>query len=190
MYGGRHKMIRSLRQPLKTLLTQRVSHRWTSTKTFTPSTLDSVDIRDYKSTQCRNPLLSDNNNAPLFLSITKQASDKLNSISKQDSNPDIALRIKVESGGCHGFQYELNLTDMKDYHPQGSPDDGVPEDTMFVRDGAHVIIDKMSLEILRDSKVDYAHELIGSQFKVVDSPYTKSSCGCGSSFDFDFDKLT
>ncbi|GME84414.1 unnamed protein product [[Candida] boidinii] len=71
---------------------------------------------------------------------------------------------------------------MKEY----KPDEG---DSVFTRDGANILIDKMSLEILRDSKIDYATEMIGSQFKVVDSPYTTSSCGCGSSFDFDFDKL-
>ncbi|ODV94652.1 hypothetical protein PACTADRAFT_24180, partial [Pachysolen tannophilus NRRL Y-2460] len=123
----------------------------------------------------------------LFLYITEDASAKLKEIIEKDNNPKLALRIQVESGGCHGFQYNLKLVD--DYEKEfnagkDAKDDN--EDSMFVRDGnARVIIDKMSLEILRDSKVDYVHELIGSQFKVTESPYTTSSCGCGASFDFD-----
>ncbi|GME71109.1 unnamed protein product [[Candida] boidinii] len=146
------------------------------------STLGSP-LDDFNKTKVQNQQYSDNNNLPLFLAITARAADKLNSIAKDENNPGVALRIKVESGGCHGFQYNLNLSDMKEY----KPDEG---DSVFTRDGANILIDKMSLEILRDSKIDYATEMIGSQFKVVDSPYTTSSCGCGSSFDFDFDKLS
>ncbi|ODV87859.1 hypothetical protein CANARDRAFT_193239 [[Candida] arabinofermentans NRRL YB-2248] len=119
---------------------------------------------------------------PLFVAITANAAEKLNEIASSDNNPDLALRVQVESGGCHGFQYNLKLSDISEFKQD-------EEDSLFTRDGAKVLIDKTSLEILRDSKIDYVHELIGSQFKVVDSPYTKSSCGCGSSFDFDFDKL-
>lgn len=83
----------------------------------------------------------------------------------------------MEPGGCHGFQYFLTLIEI----PPSSPVD--PEDTIFDQDGAKVVIDEVSLGLLKGSKVDYTMELIGRQFKVVDGPGVKSSCGCGTSFD-------
>lgn len=123
------------------------------------------------------------------LGITDRASNKLNQIAKDDNNPDSGLLIKVESGGCHGFQYDIKLTTVSEEVEKN------PELLVFQRENsdneivAQVIIDESSLQILQESKLDYTKELIGSQFKMVDSPYTTSACGCGSSFDFDFDKL-
>ncbi|CAN3356570.1 iron-sulfur assembly protein 2 [Diutina catenulata] len=127
----------------------------------------------------------------LSIAITARARDKLYSIANGDKNPETALKIGVESGGCHGFQYNLDLSELsKELEKQADA-------LVFKRsDGdageygvAQLVMDEASLEILQDSKIDYTKELIGSQFKVVDSPYTSTECGCGSSFDFDFDKL-
>jgi len=57
------------------------------------------------------------------------------------------------------------------------------EDTVFGADGARVVMDEPSLELLKGSKIDFTMELIGSQFKIVDNPLATSSCGCGTSFD-------
>lgn len=116
----------------------------------------------------------------LVMDIGERAVRKLKEIAAEDLNPELALRISVESGGCHGFQYNLELSDL------GHRTD---EDCLFEKDGARVLVDEASLGILRESKVDYTTELIGSMFKVVDSPYMASSCGCGSSFDIDFSKV-
>ena len=97
---------------------------------------------------------------------------------KTDSNPALALRVTVESGGCHGFQYLMSLTDTS----AASETD----DTVFEAGdgtGAKVVMDEPSLELLKGSKIDYTMELIGSQFKIVDNPLATSSCGCGTSFD-------
>ena len=123
------------------------------------------------------------------IAITKRASNKLTSIAEDDKNPNAALKVEVESGGCHGFQYNLKLTDLTE-----ELKDENNELLVFKRMGddgevAQVVLDDSSLQILQDSKVDYTKELIGSQFKIVDSPYTSTACGCGASFDFDFEKL-
>jgi iron-sulfur cluster assembly 2 len=37
---------------------------------------------------------------------------RLSQIMTKDKNPYLALRIQVESGGCHGFQYIMSLTTL------------------------------------------------------------------------------
>ena len=111
----------------------------------------------------------------LRVSISETAVSKLNELREKDNRPDMHLRVRVESGGCHGFQYIFDLEDIQEIGKN---------DSIFSRDGAKVVIDHDSLSILRDSTVDYSTELIGSQFKVT-SPHTSSACGCGSSFSID-----
>ena len=96
----------------------------------------------------------------------------------KDSNPELALRVRVESGGCHGFQYLMSLTNTSEV--------SFDNDTVFEAidgTGAKVVMDEPSLELLKGSKIDYTMELIGSQFKIIGNPAATSSCGCGTSFD-------
>lgn len=105
-------------------------------------------------------------------------SKRLKEMMSNDSNPLLALRITVESGGCHGFQYLMSLTNTSAISSE--------DDTVFEASdgsGAKVVMDEPSLELLKGSQVDYTMELIGSQFKIVGNPAATSSCGCGTSFD-------
>lgn len=120
----------------------------------------------------------------MTINITPRAAHRLQTISETDNNPDLALRVSVESGGCHGFQYLMSLVNTSDID--------MSEDTLFENEEvarqtgdykAKVVIDEPSLELLKGSSVDYTMELIGSQFKVTGIPGAKSSCGCGTSFD-------
>ncbi|PBP17727.1 iron-sulfur cluster assembly accessory protein [Diplocarpon rosae] len=52
----------------------------------------------------------DDDGAPMEVEITPRASNRLKQIMSKESNPNLALRIQVESGGCHGFQYLMSLT--------------------------------------------------------------------------------
>ena len=120
---------------------------------------------------------------------------RLKEIMFQDSNPNLALRIQVESGGCHGFQYLMSLTTLPPLDSHSSAEEETSkemvgnldeDDTVFAADdgsGAKIVMDGPSLELLKGSKVDFTMELIGSQFKIVDNPLATSSCGCGTSFD-------
>lgn len=115
------------------------------------------------------------------ISITPRAAHRLKAIAEKDKNSELALRVTVESGGCHGFQYLMSLIS------KSKIDDS--EDTVFENEDAageyraRVVMDESSLELLKGSSVDYTMELIGSQFKVTGIPGAKSSCGCGTSFD-------
>ena len=96
----------------------------------------------------------------------------------KDANPELALRVNVTSGGCHGFQYLMSLTSTRTI---SSEDDTIFEATDG--SGAKVVMDEPSLGLLKGSRVDFTTELIGSQFKIVGNPAASSSCGCGTSFD-------
>ena len=80
-----------------------------------------------------------------------------------------ALRIAVEGGGCSGFQYEIDLDDVKD------------DDLALSDQGETVVIDAVSLPFLADATIDFSEELIGARF-VINNPNAVSSCGCGTSF--------
>lgn len=47
-----------------------------------------------------------------------------------------------------------------------------------------ILIDSISLTLLRGSTIDYVTELIGSQFAIKDNPQAKGAgCGCGVSWE-------
>lgn len=81
------------------------------------------------------------------------------------------LRISVEGGGCAGFQYIFTFDDTEN-----------EEDFIFEKNGASVVIDDMSLNLLNGAELDFVEELIGSTFIIKKNPNASSGCGCGSSF--------
>lgn len=154
-----------------------------------------------------NPQKDEDGNE-MKMEITPRAAKRLSDIMQKDSNPRLALRIQVESGGCHGFQYLMSLVTLPDSlparpaagaEPSQHPGDGAEsgevreDDTIFTytaEEGEEgdlmapkIILDQPSLDLLKGSKVDFTMELIGSQFKITDNPLATSSCGCGTSFD-------
>ena len=124
----------------------------------------------------------DENGQEMALEITPRAANRLAQIRDKDKNLNLALRVTVESGGCHGFQYLMSLTDLNSVADNARPEDN--GDTIFEgAEGSRIVLDEPSLELLHGSKVDYTMELIGSQFKITGNPRASSSCGCGTSFD-------
>lgn len=107
--------------------------------------------------------------APPF-SVTDRAAKRVAELVAAKNNPELALRIAVQGGGCSGFQYDFKL------------DDRVADDDIAVeKDGVKVVIDSTSLMYMLGSEVDFAEELVGSYFK-INNPNAQSACGCGTSF--------
>ncbi|KAI0079819.1 hypothetical protein K474DRAFT_1683021 [Panus rudis PR-1116 ss-1] len=101
---------------------------------------------------------------------------QLRNIAQRQNNENAGLRIAVESGGCHGYQYKMELATKRnpdDYHfshPTIKP--------------SNVIIDAVSMSLVKGSVIDFATELIGSSFRVAENPQAKGSgCGCGVSWE-------
>jgi iron-sulfur cluster assembly accessory protein len=62
-----------------------------------------------------------------------------------------------------------------------TPREREPEDLVIEKDGAVVLVDSVSLDFLRGTRIDFVDDLIGQSFK-IDNPNVKASCGCGASF--------
>ena len=79
------------------------------------------------------------------------------------------LRLSVDGGGCAGFTYRFEL---------GEPEEG---DARALCDGVTLVVDPVSLDLVRGSTVDFVESLGGAAFQVT-NPNAASGCGCGTSF--------
>ena len=60
--------------------------------------------------------------------------------------------------------------------------DGVDAaDSVTATDGVELVVDDVSLDLLRGSAVDFVESLGGASFQVT-NPNAAAGCGCGSSF--------
>lgn len=103
------------------------------------------------------------------VTLSASAAKQINAIMAKQGTQRF-MRVTVEGGGCSGFQYKFDFADTPN-----------ADDIVLERDGAKVLIDEMSVEFLSGSEIDYAHELIGSAFK-IQNPNAVAACGCGTSF--------
>ena len=103
------------------------------------------------------------------ITLTENAARRVASIAERQSKPAV-LRLAVDGGGCAGFTYRFDLADGAD-----------ADDTVAETDGVKLVVDPMSLELVKGSAVDFVEDLGGAAFKVT-NPNAQSGCGCGSSF--------
>ncbi|CCF59502.1 hypothetical protein KAFR_0H00920 [Kazachstania africana CBS 2517] len=153
----------------------------------TPSQVGSQDVMDNKALIQPQKII--NKPSDLNLAISARAAWRLAQI--YDASKEI-LKVGVESGGCHGYQYNLNLVPDSDTAHlvqkekiDEFDDDNVKNVVFILPNGeGKIVIDENSLKILNNTTLEYTTELIGSSFKIANGQL-KSSCGCGSSFDLD-----
>ncbi|KZV86936.1 hypothetical protein EXIGLDRAFT_213548 [Exidia glandulosa HHB12029] len=103
-----------LRAATRQLALRQLARKYASTSTvFAPASLvhtPSAQAADEYGPEPIEP-------ADARLSITERAAEHLRSIAQ--SKKGAALRIAVESGGCHGYQYKMELAkslEADDYH--------------------------------------------------------------------------
>jgi len=112
----------------------------------------------------------------------------------------IRLRVGVKGGGCSGFSYLLDLTEVEKETDEawscsfrevdgkavaveaaandaGGVATATEADTYTVR----VICDPKSYLYLNGTTIDFKDEIMGRGF-VFNNPNATSTCGCGSSF--------
>ena len=104
-----------------------------------------------------------------LISLTESAARRVAWIAERQNKPAI-LRLAVDGGGCAGFTYKFELA------PEADSDDEVVE-----TDGVKLVVDPISLDMVKGSAVDFVEELGAAAFRVT-NPNAQSGCGCGSSF--------
>jgi iron-sulfur cluster assembly accessory protein len=122
-------------------------------------------------TRRTGPLQSEAMDTPdSAITLTDNAASKIKElISDQENASDQALRVAVRGGGCSGFQYALAFDKKRD------------DDHVFEHNGVAVIVDKVSMQFVFGSQVDFVDGLQGAGF-AVNNPNVVAACGCGSSF--------
>ena len=102
------------------------------------------------------------------ITLTENAAKRVAWIASRQGKPAI-LRLAVDGGGCAGFTYKFELAEQAE-------DDAVAE-----TDGVKLVVDPVSLDLVKGSAVDFVEDLGGAAFQVT-NPNAQSGCGCGSSF--------
>lgn len=139
--------------------------------------------------------------------ITETAAREIQSIISQQGldAEKIRLRVGVKGGGCSGFSYILDLTEVQkdtdemwEYSYQPSADGkgltrlesgasgtaGGSGGTTTMAPGAftvRVVCDPKSYLYIDGTTIDFKDEIMGRGF-VFNNPGASTTCGCGSSF--------
>ena len=103
------------------------------------------------------------------LKLTSNAAKRINKI-LSDEPQGTQVRLRVDGGGCSGFQYHFDITTT-----------GEADDLVLEKDGAILRVDSLSLPLIEGSEVDFVDDLMGQSFR-VNNPAATASCGCGTSF--------
>jgi len=104
------------------------------------------------------------------ISISEFGAQKAQTILANSGKENAGVRVFIKSGGCSGYQYGMAIDDRE-----------LEGDLIVVDRGVKLLVDRMSLPLLRGSEVDFVENMMGGGF-TVHNPNATSACGCGSSF--------
>jgi iron-sulfur cluster assembly accessory protein len=103
------------------------------------------------------------------IALSPSAAARVAAIAARQGKPAI-LRLSIDGGGCAGFQYRFDLADAV-----------AADDAVAMEDGVTLVVDPVSLDLVRGATVDFVESLGGAAFQVT-NPNAASGCGCGTSF--------
>jgi len=132
------------------------------------------------------------------VNVTETAAREIDAIIRQQGldADKVRLRVGVKGGGCSGFSYLLDLTEVQkesdelwEFSYARRPDPkaasaqggGVATATGVEPFTVRVICDPKSYLYLNGTTIDFKDEIMGRGF-VFNNPNANSTCGCGSSF--------
>ena len=109
------------------------------------------------------------------LEITDVAAQKIVHFIQVDgkSADQYGLKISVVKDGCSGNSYTMDIAEISPHQKEGAK--------FFKKNGATVIVEKLSYLFVTGSVLDYTESLLASGFQ-LSNPNVKGTCSCGSSF--------
>jgi iron-sulfur cluster assembly protein len=104
------------------------------------------------------------------VSLTEEAARHVAEIIGEPNPEQKGLRIYIETGGCSGMSYAMEIAA------------GKPGDDEFSAYGVKLFVEDRGLVYLAGSIIDYKDGLTGAGFRIT-NPNAKQTCGCGKSFE-------
>src|SRR5688572_23316090 len=89
------------------------------------------------------------------IALTPAAAARVAAIAERQGKPAI-LRLAVDGGGCAGFTYRFGLADEIE-----------ADDLAAVEGGVTLVVDPMTLDLVRGGAVDYVESLGGAAFQEI-----------------------
>ena len=90
----------------------------------------------------------------------------------QKRGSGIGIRLHLQTAGCSGYMYKLNIIDE------------IVNDDYCFGDEIKIYVEKKSYSLLKGTEIDFVREGINQIFKYK-NPNETGSCGCGESFTVD-----
>jgi len=104
------------------------------------------------------------------VTLTETAAQHIAEIIGEPNTEAKGLRIYIETGGCSGMSYAMEISPKK------------TQDEEFTIHGVKLFVEERGLVYLAGSVIDYKDGLTGAGFRIT-NPNAKQTCGCGKSFE-------
>ena len=105
-----------------------------------------------------------------MVTVTQLAEREIRQVVTRPDNQGKFIRIRVTTGGCAGYNYDVVLDN-----------DCAPDDETIIGDGYRVVYDPFTRVLIDGSQLDFNDGLIGRGF-TLQNPNALVTCGCGTSF--------